>query len=207
MDSVDLLRGLIMVIMMLDHTRDFVHFQPRHSIRPNVTRTYPLLFFTRWITHFCAPIFVFPRRDGCVLPGAARKTEERAVEILVTRGIWLIVLEFTVLRVIIFSTSTTRSSWLHAGDLGDRWGMIVLAGLIYLPLRVILVLSVAMIGLHNALDGIHSTSWGTRNARARVSELRCGKWLHEPGAIFHSDPDTTPVLYPLIPWIGVLAAG
>jgi uncharacterized membrane protein len=209
-DSVDLLRGLIMVIMMLDHTRDFVHFQATAFDPTDVSRTYPLLFFTRWITHFCAPIFVFLAGTGAYFQELRGKPKGELSKFLFTRGIWLIVLEFTVLRVIVFFNFDYPE---FLGFMQVIWvigvSMIVLAGLIYLPLRVILVMSVAMIVLHNALDGIHSTSW--RGPGSPVPGFGASLWkvLHEPGLIFPLGSPGPPllVLYPLIPWIGVLAAG
>ena len=201
---------MIMVIMMLDHTRDFVHFQGQLFDPTNVSRTYPLLFFTRWITHFCAPIFVFLAGTGAYLQEVRGKSKGDLSRFLVTRGVWLIVLELTVLRVIIFFnfdfavvTGFLQVIWVIG------WGMIVLAGLIYLPVRAIAILSVAMIALHNALDGIHSTSW--RGPGSPVPGFGASLWkvLHEPGLIFpfgYPGPAML-ALYPLIPWIGVLAAG
>jgi len=209
-DSVDLLRGVIMVIMMLDHTRDFVHFQGQLFDPTDVSRTYPLLFFTRWITHFCAPLFVFLAGTGAYLQELRGKPKGELSRFLITRGVWLIVLELTVLRVIIFfnfdfadSLGFLQVIW------AIGWGMIVLAGLIYLPWRVIIGLSVAMIALHNALDGVHSTSW--RGPGSPVPGFWASVWkvLHEPGMIFpfgYPGPALL-ALYPLIPWIGVLAAG
>ena len=209
-ESVDLLRGVIMVIMMLDHTRDFVHFQGQLFDPTDVSRTYPLLFFTRWITHFCAPLFVFLAGTGAYLQELRGKTKGELSRFLITRGIWLIVLELTVLRVIIFfnfdfavSLGFLQVIW------AIGWSMIVLAGLIYLPLRVIVGLSVAMIALHNAVDGVHFTSW--RGPGSPVPGFWASLWkvLHEPGMIFpfgYPGPALL-VLYPLIPWIGVLAGG
>jgi uncharacterized membrane protein len=209
-DSVDLLRGVIMVIMMLDHTRDFVHFQGQLFDPTDVSRTYSLLFFTRWITHFCAPVFVFLAGTGAYFQELRGKPKTQLSRFLITRGIWLIVLEFTVLRVIIFfnfdfavSLGFLQVIWVIG------WGMIVLAGLIHLPLRVIVALSVAMIFLHNTLDGIHTTSW--KGPGSPVPGFLASLWkvLHEPGLIFpfgFRGPALL-ALYPLIPWIGVLAAG
>jgi uncharacterized membrane protein len=209
-DSVDLLRGVIMVIMMLDHTRDFVHFQGQLFDPTDVSRTYPLLFFTRWITHFCAPLFVFLAGTGAYLQELRGKPKGELSRFLITRGVWLIVLELTVLRVIIFfnfdfavSLGFLQVIWVIG------WSMIVLAGLIYLPMPVIVGLSVAMIALHNTLDGVHFTSW--RGPGSPVPGFWASLWkvLHEPGMIFpfgYPGPALL-VLYPLIPWIGVLAAG
>jgi uncharacterized membrane protein len=209
-DSVDLLRGLIMVIMMLDHTRDFVHFQATLFDPSDVSRTYPALFFTRWITHFCAPVFVFLAGTGAYFQELRGKPKIELSRFLITRGIWLIVLEFTVLRVIIFFNFDYPSFlgflqviWVIG------WGMIVLAGLIYLPLRVVLAMSVAMIVLHNAFDGIRSASWAGPGSPVPGFGASLWKVLHEPGLIFPLGYPGPPllVLYPLIPWLGVLAAG
>ena len=209
-DSVDLLRGLIMVIMMLDHTRDFVHSQGQLFDPTDVTRTYPLLFFTRWITHFCAPNFVFLAGTGAYLQELRGKSKGELSRFLVSRGIWLILLELTALRVIIFFNFDFAILWGFLQVIWViGWGMIVLAGLIYLPLGAIVGLSVAMIVLHNALDGIHAASW--RGPGSPVPGFGASLWhvLHEPGIIFpFGYPGTAMLaLYPLIPWIGVLAAG
>lgn len=209
-DSVDLLRGVIMVIMMLDHTRDFVHFQATMFDPTDVSRTYPLLFFTRWITHYCAPIFVFLAGTGAYLQELRGKSKGELSRFLISRGVWLIVLELTVLRVIIFfnfdfavSLGFLQVIWVIG------WSMIVLAGLIYLPIPLIAGLGVAMIAVHNAFDGVHSLSW--RGPGRPVPGFGASLWkvLHEPGIIFpfgYPGPALL-VLYPLIPWIGVLAAG
>jgi uncharacterized membrane protein len=209
-DSVDLLRGVIMVIMMLDHTRDFVHFQATLFDPSDVSRTYPLLFFTRWITHFCAPVFVFLAGTGAYFQALRGKPRGDLSRFLVTRGLWLIFLEFTVLRVIIFFNfdypvflGFLQVIWVIG------WGMIVLAGLIHLPLRMIVVLSVAMIVLHNALDGIRVTSWAGPGSPVPGFGASLWKVLHQPGLIFpfgYPGPALL-VLYPLIPWIGVIGAG
>src|ERR1051325_586830 len=159
-DSVDLLRGIIMVIMMLDHTRDFVHFQATYFDAANVARTTPILFFTRWITHFCAPLFVFLAGTGAYFQTLRGKPKPALSWFLVTRGLWLIFLELTVLRLVIFFNFDVLTL---ASLLQVIWAigcsMIVLAALIYLPTPAIAAFGITMIALHNLLDGVRVTSW------------------------------------------------
>jgi uncharacterized membrane protein len=211
-DSIDLLRGIVMVIMMLDHTREFVHnaalaFDPLDPTRTNVA-----LFFTRWITHFCAPTFVFLAGTGAYLQFARGKTKPELSRFLFTRGLWLIVLEFTLVRLGAFFSFDLR----FLGLMQVIWvigvSMIVLAGLIRLPLRVVGAFGVAMICLHNILDFIPALQiQGWRGPRSPVPSVGGKLWmiLHQPG-LFPIAGFPSPilfVLYPLIPWVGVMAAG
>ena len=209
-DSVDLLRGIIMVIMMLDHTRDFVHFQAAAFDPTNVERTTTLLFFTRWVTHFCAPLFVFLAGTGAYFQQMRGKPKVELSRFLITRGLWLIFLELTVLRVIImfnFDYPVVAGFLQVIWAIG--WSMIVLAALIHLPVGIVAAIGVTMIVGHNALDQVQVTSW--RGPGTPAPGFWASVWhvLHVPGLIF---PFGAPkaavlVLYPLIPWIGVMAAG
>src|SRR5437016_2295938 len=97
-DSIDLLRGIVMVIMMLDHTRDFIHSGALLFDPLDLSKTTIWLFLTRWITHFCAPVFVFLAGTGAYLQFARGKSRRELSRFLLTRGLWLIVLEVTIVR-------------------------------------------------------------------------------------------------------------
>src|ERR687898_2720215 len=151
-DSIYLLRGVVMVIMMLDHTRDFVHNAALQFDPTDLSRTNIALFFTRWITHFCAPVFVFLAGTGTYLQFLRGKSKRELSKFLVTRGLWLIVLEVTVVKFGVFLSFDYR----FLGFLQVIWvigvSMIILAGLIHLPLKVVAAFGLLMIIFHNLLD-------------------------------------------------------
>jgi uncharacterized membrane protein len=191
-ESIDLLRGAVMVLMVLDHCRDF--FGDARIDPTNLSTTTPALFFTRWVTHLCAPTFSLLAGISAALWGAGRSRGELARH-LVTRGLWLILLDLTWDNVFIFNVPHFLLG-LVLWELG--WSMIVLAGLIYLPRVVIGGLAVATIAGHNLLDGI------------QPGEGALGllwTFLHAPG--MRELPGGVPILlgYPLIPWVAVMALG
>jgi uncharacterized membrane protein len=209
-DSIDLLRGIVMVIMMLDHTRDFVHNAALQFDPTDLSRTNIFLFFTRWITHFCAPVFVFLAGTGAYLQLARGKSKAQLSRFLVTRGLWLIFLELTVVKLGIAFNPDFR----FLGFLQVIWvigvSMIVLAVLIYLPKSVIAAFGLLMIALHHLLDGIHVNSW--RGPGTPIPSFGGKLWilLHQPFDGFPVLGDNSPgvaVIYPLVPWIGVMAVG
>ena len=180
-DSIDLLRGIVMVIMMLDHTRDYVHYGAL-SLNPlDLTQTNTLLFLTRWITHFCAPTFVFLAGTGAYLQFARGKSKSELSRFLISRGLWLIVLEFTVVRLGAFFNVDPG----FLGMLQVIWvigvSMIVLAALIHLPLKVMAAFGLVMIFLHNLLDRFPAVGW--RGPGSAVPGLGAKLWmiLHQPG--------------------------
>ncbi|HEX7331113.1 MAG TPA: heparan-alpha-glucosaminide N-acetyltransferase domain-containing protein [Pyrinomonadaceae bacterium] len=207
-DSIDLLRGVVMVIMMLDHTRDFVHNAALRFEDPSDLATTNLfLFFTRWITHFCAPVFVFLAGTSVYLQFARGKSKAQLSRFLVTRGLWLIVLEFTIVKLGITFNPDIR----FLGFMQVIWvigvSMIILAGLIHLPRIAIAAFGLLMIALHNLTDSIRVTSW--RGPGTPVPALREKLWilLHQAFEGFPVFGPVVFVVYPLIPWIGVMAAG
>jgi uncharacterized membrane protein len=209
-DSIDLLRGIVMVVMMLDHTRDFVHSGGLLFDPTDLTQTTPVLFFTRWITHFCAPVFVFLAGTGAYLQLARGKSKRDLSRFLVTRGLWLIVLELTVVRLGVFFSLDYR----FLGFLQVIWvigaSMVILAALIHLPLRIIAAFGIAMIGLHNLLDGFRVQGW--QGPTSPVPGVGAKLWiiLHQPFEVFPILGFPSPVvviIYPLIPWVGVMALG
>ena len=194
LNAVDLLRGLVMALMALDHTRDFFSgggWNPRDV-------TDPALFLTRWITHFCAPTFIFLAGLAAYLYGARGRSLAETSRFLFTRGLWLILIEFTVVK--LAWTFSFNFDQLAAGVI---WAigasMVVLAALVYLPRVALAIVAVVLIVGHNLLDGI------------RAENLRSVGWvwyfLHQPGFVRLGNGTTVFVLYPLIPWIGVMAAG
>src|SRR5687767_9506947 len=183
-DSIDVLRGIVMVIMMLDHTRDFVHSGFFNFNPTDLTRTTTAVFLTRWVTHYCAPVFVFLAGTGAYLQLARGKSKRGLSGFLITRGLWLIVLEFTVIR---FGTLLSLD-YRFLGGMQVIWvigvSMIVLAGLIYLPLKVIAGFGLLMIALHNLLDRFHVQGW--QGPESAVPGFAAKLWIiaHQPFEAF-----------------------
>lgn len=210
-DSIDLLRGMVMVIMMLDHTRDFVHYAVLQGFDPtDLAHTSLKIFFTRWITHYCAPIFVFLAGTGAYLQHARGKSKAELSRFLVTRGFWLIVLEFTLVRWGAFFNFDYR----FLGAAQVIWvigvSMIVLAALIHLPLRLVAAFGILMIALHNLLDRFHVAGWQGPQSAAPSYWAKLFMILHQGFEAFPVLGWRSPVvfvLYPLIPWVGVMATG
>jgi uncharacterized membrane protein len=195
-DSVDLLRGLVMVIMALDHVRD--HFTDAHFSPTDLAHTNAALFFTRWVTHFCAPIFFFLAGLGAFLSTTRGKTRSELAFYLFTRGLWLMVLELTVVS-FAWAFNFTHNVYVLQVIWALGCSMVVLAGLVYLPIWVIAFFSILLIAGHNLFDGI----------RAGDLEALGPLWaiLHSGEKIQVTPTLTLNPLYPLVPWIGVMAAG
>jgi uncharacterized membrane protein len=192
--SIDLMRGLVMVLMALDHVRGF--FTDADFSSTDLARTTPAIFLTRWITHLCAPVFVFLAGTSAYLSASRGMRRSQLAKRLLLRGLWLVFLELTVVRFAWFfnldySLMDLQVIW----ALG--WSMIALAALVYLPLWAIAGFGIGMILTHNLLDGIQLEDF-----QAASGSLTWKGWLLSALHIPHF-----PVVYPLIPWIGVMAAG
>jgi uncharacterized membrane protein len=199
LDSVDLLRGLVMVVMALDHTRDFFHSGALVFDPTDLSKTTPALFATRWITHFCAPVFVFLAGTGAALSLTRGRTKKDLSWFLVTRGLWLVALELTVVQWAVSFDPTYRGGAFVQVIWALGWSMIVLAALIHLPARAVAAFGLVMIAGHNLLD------------RFRGDDFGAWRWLwmilHEQGPASATPGPGLFVIYPLVPWIGVMAAG
>ncbi|MEO7211542.1 heparan-alpha-glucosaminide N-acetyltransferase domain-containing protein [Mucilaginibacter sp.] len=147
--AIDIIRGLIMVIMALDHTRDFLHYP---SSPLDMQSTTVVLFFTRWITHYCAPTFVFLSGVSVFLAGQRRTKHELSL-FLLKRGVWLIISDLLIMS-FLFSFSLQYHLLVLEVLAAIGFGMILLAGLIYAPRWVIAAIAVLVIFGHNALDHI-----------------------------------------------------
>jgi len=187
-----------MVLMAIDHTRDFIHVGAMSFSPEDLTRTTPVLFLTRWITHICAPSFMFLAGTGAFLRFARDGSEPALSRFLWTRGVWLIVLELTVMRLGMNFSIGPPNPLLLIVLTALGMSMIALAALIHLPRPLLLTVSLAVIALHNTLDGIRASQFG---AFAPVWNL-----LHQQGA-FTLGRMTIVVAYPVLPWIAVMALG
>lgn len=186
-----------MVLMALDHCRDWF---TNATVDPlDLAHTWPALFFTRWITHYCAPSFVFLAGAGAYLYGSRGRTKREVSRFLVTRGLWLVFLELTVVRM----------GWYFSLDyhyIGDAqviwaigWCMVALSALVYLPARYVAAIGIAIITLHNTLDGIAAKTFGGWSP--------LWMFIHEKGTITPARGYVLFLAYPVLSWIGVMAAG
>jgi uncharacterized membrane protein len=191
--SLDIFRGLIIVVMALDHARDFfsnLAFEPE-----TLAQTWPALFFTRWITHFCAPMFFLLAGTGAFLYGQ-RHSRSELTRFLWTRGVWLIILEFTIV-------GTAWSFQIPFGFFGVIWAlgasMVLMAAIVRLPMRWIAGFSIALMVLHDLSDQVRPEQFG--------SWAWLWSILHNRGGVVLPFGVREFVLFPLIPLVGVMAAG
>ena len=195
--SIDVVRGVVMILMAIDHVRVYSGL-PAGGPTPGI-------FFTRWVTNFCAPAFIFLAGTSAFLHGRKRSGLSR---FLLTRGAWLILLELTVLRV----AWTFNFDFMHYEMAGVLWVigwcMILLAGLVKLPLRTVGILGLLIIAAHNIVDP-HLDTLVPALGNSELSGLWKILYLGFFAGPIRLGPDgpNLIVLYSIIPWIGVMAAG
>jgi len=196
-ESIDVVRGIIMILMALDHTREFFGVI---AVSPtDMARTTAPLFFARWITHICAPVFFLLTGTGAYLVLRKRSVRELAWW-LFTRGAWLIVLELTIVRCLGYQFNFDYRLTMLVVLWALGWAMIFLSALVPIASpRIIAAIGVAMIVTHNLLDPIRAASLG---AFAPVWSI-----LHSPGIVLANPEHIAFAAYPLIPWVGVTAVG
>lgn len=192
-ESIDLLKGLVMIIMALDHVRDYFHYSAFMFDPADPTQSNLPIFFTRFITHFCAPIFCFLAGTSAFMVGK-RKSKNELSSFLLKRGIWLFFMEMTIVNFAwYFDIYFKNPGLLVIWSLGIS--MIVLAALVHLPRNFILLFSLLPILGHNLLDTVHyngNVLWAI---------------LHEYAIFKLSDGVKFAVAYPIIPWISVMSLG
>ena len=195
--SIDFLRGLVMIIMTLDHSRDFFDYGVSIDQDPlDFATTYPFLFLTRWITHFCAPVFVFLSGTSVFLFGSKGKTKKQIAVFLFTRGLWLMFAEIFIILPLwnfYFSMSFLQVIW------AIGLSMVVLSVLQFLPYLLLLCLGLLIIFGHNMLDNIsidhpfwQSLLWSV---------------LHKPGSFQVTHTFMIVITYPFLPWLGIMILG
>lgn len=193
--SIDMLRGIVMVLMALDHVRDYFHYDAYFFDPTDLTQTNPTLFWTRFVTHFCAPVFVFLAGTSSFFVGQRRDKKSLSTWLL-KRGIWLVFAELTIIKLawyfkLDYSTTLLQVIWI----LG--LAMIFLAGFIHLPKKLTIALSILVILGHNLLDGISA---------ADTFSPALWTFLH----VFNIIPvDNINIFvgYPIIPWVFVMPLG
>jgi len=195
-ESIDLLRGVIMIIMAIDHVRDYFHYDAFYYSPTDLTQTSPLLFFTRFITHYCAPVFVFLAGLSGYLSGTRKSKKEHAL-FLLKRGLWLILVELFI--IVFFRTFNPTYPYVQ---LQVIWAigisMIVLSALVFLKRIYIVLIAALLVGGHNLLDPIHMQGNGLWSFLWAV--------LHE-SKHFQFGHFHVYAQYPVLPWIGIMAMG
>ncbi len=190
LDFIDALRGLVIVLMVLDHTRDFVHLTGMSGNPLDPKTTTPALYATRWITHLCAPTFVFLSGVSIFLQSTKGKTGWPLSRFLLTRGLWLVFLELTVVN---FGFDFAPGIFLQV-----IWAigvsMIFMAGMVWLPRWAVLLTGVAVVAGHNLLDGVQAQALGDWGLLWTL--------MMQPGLV---PGGFAP--YPVIPWFGVMCLG
>ena len=190
--SIDLLRGVVMIIMAIDHVRDFFHYESFIFDPLDLEKTNVGLFFTRWVTHFCAPVFVFLAGTAAFLSGQ-RKSKKELSWFLLTRGVWLVFLEIFIVG---FGWGFNIRFPFNAVAVIFALGvcMIALAAIIHLRFKVILALGLLIVFGHNLLDNVHFDNFWWA-------------FLHETKIFRVNENHLVRTAYPVLAWIGIMSLG
>jgi len=196
-ESIDFLRGLVMILMALDHTRMYFALGTWYADPTDLATTTPLLFLTRWITHFCAPVFVFLAGTSAFLYAIKRKDIKKTAWFLLTRGLWLIFVELVIVNFawtfdITYSFRILQVIW------AIGLSLVALSALVFLPISLLLAIGLILVFGHNLLDGI----------TVQGSSIQDLVWytLHQPHSVFINGTLIN-FVYPLLPWTGLMALG
>lgn len=196
-ETIDFLRGLVMILMALDHVRMYFALGTWYAEPTNLATTTPLLFFTRWITHFCAPVFVFLAGTSAFLYGTKRGDIQETARFLFTRGLWLVFVELVIVN-FAWTFDITYSFVLLQVIWAIGISLVALSALVFLPHGLILAIGIILVCGHNLLDSI----------RVQGSSVLDMLWytLHQPHAAL-IDSTLISFVYPVLPWIGLMALG
>jgi uncharacterized membrane protein len=195
--SIDLLRGLVMIIMALDHVRVYMNFDSLVFSPTDLARTTPGLFFMRIVTHLCAPAFIFLAGTSIYFVLQRKSLKDTSI-FLLTRGAWLILLQFTLIR---FAWNFDPGFHYNSSNVISTIGfcMIAMAGLIHLRFSVVLVIGLVMVAGHNLFDGVRFED------RSAADVL--WSFLHVRKLYLLGNDYSLLFLYPIVPWVGVMALG
>jgi len=196
--SIDFLRGLVMILMALDHVRMYFAFGTWYSEPTNLATTTPLLFFTRWITHFCAPVFIFLAGTSAFLYGTKQSNITETAFFLFTRGLWLILIELVIVN-FAWTFDVTYSFRILQVIWAIGISMVVLSALVFLPKGLILVIGTLLVFGHNLLDSI--------NLEGSSAPDMFWYALHQPHSVYIDTTHLINFVYPVLPWIGLMALG
>lgn len=197
-DSIDILRGLVMLIMALDHSRHIFHLPAMVDEPTNLSTTTPVLFFTRWITHFCAPVFLFLSGISAFISGQS-KTRKELSYFLIKRGIWLLIVE-TVIIGFSLSFNPAFDFFFLQVIWAIGWSMIILGILIRTSLTVIIIIGSVLFLGHNILDYFSMPGDG-------VVSVLLNFLVTSPGKAYTMGGKTILVIYAILPWTAIMIGG
>ncbi|MFY0651280.1 MAG: DUF1624 domain-containing protein [Cyclobacteriaceae bacterium] len=197
-ESIDILRGIVMVIMALDHVRTYFHYGNMYAHPTDLETTTPAIFFTRWITHFCAPVFVFLAGTSAFLSSTRKESKTEVAKFLLTRGLWLIFLELTVINFAwTFDPSFSITIFQVIWAIGIS--MVILSVLIFLPKNFLAAVGILLVVGHNLLDDFTLSGSGLVDIIWYV--------FHQQNILVTDNNHVMFLYYPAMPWAGLMILG